>query len=327
VSLLPLVFPLVALERLFPKLLPQATERLLCWALDIATILRMRPCDIFICMSGVYVQAPRFARWRYGARIILHRGSRHILSQKDILASLSEAQQVSQFIIERELRGYEIADKIAVPSTHVMESFRPWGWLGKKIFVSYYGVDLDMFPLRSGESVTEPIVLFVGNWSYQKGADLLSKAIMEIDDVTLVHVGALSDVPFPRHARFIHYPPVPQWELKTFYATALVFALASRQEGFAMVLSQAVATGLPIVCTDRTGGADLAHLEGIGHLIRVVPTGDAEALRQAIVETVRHVRQTDLSIKATDREVLGWRRYALRHLEVMTEMLSADSIS
>src|SRR5215468_5083848 len=40
VALLPFLFPLVAWERLFPQLFPRITERLMCWGLDIATILR-----------------------------------------------------------------------------------------------------------------------------------------------------------------------------------------------------------------------------------------------------------------------------------------------
>ena len=116
VALLPFLFPLVAWERLFPRLFPRIIERLMCWALDMLTILRMRPCDVFICMSGMYLQAPRFAQWRYGARVILHRGSRHILSQNEILAHLPGAQQVTPFMMWRELERlrYSRSDRRAV---------------------------------------------------------------------------------------------------------------------------------------------------------------------------------------------------------------------
>src|SRR5262249_48838422 len=76
ISLFPILFPLVVLERLFPRIFPRTIERLMCWALDVLTILRMRRCDVFICLSGIYLHAPRFAQWRYGARVVLHRGSR-----------------------------------------------------------------------------------------------------------------------------------------------------------------------------------------------------------------------------------------------------------
>ena len=125
------------------------------------------------------------------------------------------------------------ADRIAVPSTQVVESFAPWPEHACKLFLSPYGVDLVQFPLRSGNLPSEPTVLFVGNWSYQKGVDVLMQAIGEMDGVRLIHVGALVDAPFPNHLRFVHHEPVPQWKLKCFYGAAHAFVLASRQDGCA----------------------------------------------------------------------------------------------
>jgi glycosyltransferase involved in cell wall biosynthesis len=324
VALFPFLFPLVALERLLPRVFPRTRERLMCWGLDMLTICRMRRCEMFICMSGMYVHAPRYAKWRYGARVILHRGSRHILSQRDILARLPGAQQVTSFIVQRELRGYAIADKIAVPSTQVAESFAPCPEHARKLFLSPYGVDIDQFPLRTGTLPSSRTLLFVGHWSYRKGVDVLGAAVEAMDGIQLIHVGALVDVPFPKHHRFIHYEAVPQWELKKFYAAAHVFVLASREEGLALVQCQALASGLPLVCTDRTGGSDLACL-GLSRLIHVVPAGDADALRRAIAEALDDATDKAgvASITETERQALGWRRYALQHLELINEMLRA----
>jgi starch synthase len=320
VALLPFLFPLVAWEWLFPRLFPRALECLMCWALDMLTICRMRPCDVFICMSGMYLQAPRFARWRYGARIILHRGSRHILSQREILARFPHAQQVTPFITRRELEGYAIADRIAVPSSQVVKSFAPWPEYACKLSLIPYGVDLDQFPLRSGNLPSEPTVLFVGNWSYQKGADVLTQAIAEMDGVRLIHVGALVDPPFPNHLRFVHHEPVPQWKLQCFYGAAHAFVLASRQDGFGLVLCQALASGLPLVCTDHTGGSDLTP--GLERLIRVVPAGDPDALRRALAQALDDAlgRTGVAPITSAERETLSWSTYAKRHLELMLEM-------
>jgi glycosyltransferase involved in cell wall biosynthesis len=328
VAMFPFLFPLVGLARLFPRLFPRAVERLLCWALDALIILRMRRCDVFICMSGMYLQAPRFARWRYGARVILHRGSRHILSQKEILARLPQSQQVTRFMVRRELHGYAVADKIAVPSMHVVESFKPWPDHAHKLFVDPYGVDLGQFPLRKRALPPTPTVLFVGNWSYQKGVDVLTSAIAEMDSVRLIHVGALIDAPFPDDPRFVHHEPVPQWELKEFYAAAHVFALASRQDGLAMVLCQALASGLPLVCTDRTGGADLGFL-GLGRLIRVVPAEDTAALRYALRQSLDDAlgKTSVAPITEAEREMLSWRAYAIRHLGVMSDMLQPFEVT
>lgn len=317
VALFPFLLPLVAIERFFPRLFPGVVERLMSWALDALVILRLRRCDVFICMSGMYLQAPRFARWRYGAKVILHRGSRHIVSQAEILARVQGANQVTRFIMDREIQGYEMADRIAVPSTQVAESFDRWPEQAAKLFLSPYGVSLDEFPLRTCPLPSAPTLLFVGQWSYRKGVDVLTKAIESLDGVRFIHVGALLDASFPRHAKFVHHEPVPQGELNRFYHDAHVFVLASREEGLALVQCQALATGLLLVCTDRTGGADLARYPGLARLIRVVPADDVIALRNALIRALDDATgKTDVApITEAERQNLSWRAYARRHLE------------
>ena len=323
VALLPFLFPLVGMERVFPKVLPRTIERLMCWALDIATIVRMRRCDVFICMSGMYLQAPRFAKWWYGAKVCIHRSSQHILAQDQILSQLPQAQRPSQFIIGREISGYALADRIVIPSTRVAETFAPWPTLAAKLAQNTFGVDLTQFPLRTGSLPSDPTVLFVGSWSYRKGVDVLADAIEAMEGVVLIHVGALVDVPFPKHPRFVHHDAVPQWQLKNFYEAAHVFALASREEGLAVVQCQALASGLPLVCTDRTGGIDLAAFPGLARLIRVVPADNSQALGCALAQALDDaIGKTGVApISEAERQALGWRDYALRHLQVIGEML------
>jgi glycosyltransferase involved in cell wall biosynthesis len=314
------------LERLFPRFFPQIIERLMCWALDIFVILRMQRCEVFICMSGMYVLAAKFAKWRYGALIHLHRSSRHILSQKEILANLPTAQQVSSYMVQRELEGYILADHIIVPSTHVVESFAPWPAYFDKVFLNPLGVDIDQFPLRTAiPRQDQPTVLFVGQWSYRKGVDVLAEAIRMMRGVRLVHVGALSDAPLPNDLNFTHYDHVSQQKLPEFYAGADVFTLPSREDGFGVVLSQALASGLQVVCTDRTGGPDLAKLPGLSRLVHIVPAGDALALRNALEHAIDDaVGKTDVApITETERRMLGWRSYAERDLRFMNEVLQS----
>ena len=183
-------------------------------------------------------------------------------------------------------------------------------------------MSLDEFPLRTGPLPSEPTLLFVGHWSYRKGVDVLTKAIEAMDGVRLIHVGALHDALFPRHPRFVHHEPVPQWQLKEFYQAAHVFVLASREEGLALVQCQALASGLLLVCTDRTGGADLARFPGVGRLIRVVPAGDPDSLRRALVQALDDAtgKTAVAPITMAERENLSWRAYAIRHLDELIEM-------
>jgi glycosyltransferase involved in cell wall biosynthesis len=53
----------------------------------------------------------------------------------------------------------------------------------------------------------------------------------------------------PKSARFQHHDGVGLKQLVEFYRRAHVFVLASREDGFGLVLAQALVCGLPVVCT------------------------------------------------------------------------------
>jgi glycosyltransferase involved in cell wall biosynthesis len=296
--------------------------------LNRAVMMRLRPCDVFICMSGIYLEAAFFAKQRYRAAIWLERGSRHILSQDEILASIPGAQRPSPLAIRRELTGYGLADRVVIPSHHVAESFRRDRSTYAKLFYNPYGVDLATFPLRAKKAPIEPIsFLFVGTWCLRKGCDLLAEAVRKIPGVRLTHVGAIGDLDFPTgDDRFLHIDPVPQRELSRLYGVADVFILASREDGLGVVLAQALASGLPVICTEHTGGADLARTPALAALITVVPAGDADALSSAIAAWRNRVRAgADLPPLATsDRETLSWVSYGRRYGDELLSTIGSE---
>jgi glycosyltransferase involved in cell wall biosynthesis len=311
----PAVAPLLAWQHKAPRFWPAGQERAMAHALDAAVIARMAPCDVFICMSGMYLGAARYAKRKYGARIYLERGSQHVVAQRRILESLGAASRPTEFIVAREQAGYDLADRIAVPSLPVMHSFMAVApQLQSKLFVNPYGVDLEMFPQRSGARPDGPHrVLFVGGWSRRKGVDVLMQAIQALPEVQLTHVGGLVDLPFPQgDAQFTHVGPVPQWQLKDHYARADVMVLASREEGLALVQPQALASGLPLVCTNRTGGADLALSPELARRISVVAPDDAAALAEALSAALDAHRDR-APLPDPDRALLSWPAYGMRY--------------
>jgi glycosyltransferase involved in cell wall biosynthesis len=325
VSLLPLVFPAIAWSEMVPRRMPRLRERVLYALLNRAVTMRLHPCDIFICMSGIYLEAACFARQQYGATIWLERASRHILSQDGILAAIPGAERPSPLTIRRELAGYELADRIVIPSHHVRESFSSDASAYGKLFYNPYGVDLTFFPPRLEQGSREPLsFLFVGTWCLRKGCDLLADAVRKVACVRLMHVGAIGDLDFPTNDdRFVHADPVQQRELARFYAAGDVFVLASREDGFGYVLAQGLASGLPVICTNMTGGADLAHTAALAARITVVPAGDIDALAHAIAAWRDRLRSGEFltPLTATDRETLGWAAYGRRYSD---ELLSTN---
>lgn len=324
INLLYLFAPLLFLKKILKGNSSMLLDRLLLYLFDNVISLIIKPCDVFIGMSGLAIKSAETAKKKYGAKILIERGSRHILSQKEILESIKSQKKVvvPAYSIKKEIKSYEIADFVVIPSQHVQESFIEFGYPKEKLFRNAYGVDLEMFIPSKVLQNDIPIILFVGSWSYQKGVDILYEAWKKIENVRLLHIGSLGDVILPKDINFEHHEPVPQWELVNYYSQANLFVMPSRQEGLSLVLVQALACGLPIVCTTRTGGQDLKEIITDKSLIEVVPPDDVEILKMAIEKML--IRSQKLKsrrdILGVDREKLSWEAYGKRYNEFLNRI-------
>lgn len=115
------------------------------------------------------------------------------------------------------------------------------------------------------------------------------KACQDLD-LTLLHVGSIGDISFPNDVKFTHINPVDQKELHNYYKQAKIFVLPSRQEGMAMVQMQAIACGLPIVCSMHTGGKDIGELTGMKDWIFEMGNYSVEELKQQIMRALEFER-------------------------------------
>ena len=208
---------------------------------------------------------------------ILVRGSAHIQTQDRLLAEEEARAGVrilrpSPWMIAREEREYAAYDRIVVLSTFAYESFLAHGVAEEKLAMVPLGVDTRHF--RPSADVVakrierieagEPLrVLFTGTVSYQKGwLDFLQIVrrlrggpfqFRVVGDVAPEAAGLASDL--SDSIEFI--PHQPQHQLPNWYSWADVFLFPTIQDGFAMVLSQANASALPILTTTNCSGPDL----------------------------------------------------------------------
>ncbi len=315
-GLLPWVLPLLAAQRVGPAAWRGRMDALLLSAVDALAAHFLEPCDVFIGMSGLCVRSAQAARRKYGAKIFLERGSRHILSQKEILEAVPEIAKpaVPDFDLRRELWGYEFADVVSIPSRHVERSFLERDFPASKLFRNPYGVDLTMFPVTPKPRNPAPTLVFAGTWSLRKGCDVLAKA-MEGQPWKLVHVGPMGDALLPHKTNFQSRGVVPQAQLREVYALADAFVLPSREDGFGLVLSQALACGVPLVCTGRTGGEDLAEFLEDPSWVTVVPPDDVAALRGGIQHALALTKKQTgpRDILGSARDQISWRAYGKRY--------------
>lgn len=248
------------------------------------------PGKIFVGWSSFSLHTLRKARSR-GAVIVVERGSSHIEYQRDILAeeyrrfgvisSLPHPQ-----VVEKELAEYAEADFIAVPSRFVCDTFRAKGFPEEKLIHVPYGVDtLKFSPLGKQDSIFR--IIYCGGITVRKGVHYLLRAFAELrlPGAELWLIGALSEesraVLGPHLSPGVrHLGPFPQPELAKYYSQGSVFCMPSIEEGLAMVQAQAMACGLPVICTTNTGGGDIVR-DGIDGY--VIPIRDVGAIKEKIL--------------------------------------------
>lgn len=317
VSFFPICAPLMLLFRKVK--LPFDGNRLIYYwvsrIVDYLSCFFLKKCDIVITISGCSIKAIKKAKIKYNACVICDRGCKHILSQQEILRNIPSAKQVYLRDILIELKQYAYADFITLPSIHAKESFIVNGISPQKLFVNPYGVNIDSFyPIV--DAVPKYDVIFVGNWSYQKGVDLLIDACKK-GKFSLLHVGAIIDCPFPfDDDLFVHVSPVNQLELVKYYAQAKTLALPSRQDGFGLVLFQAMACGLPLVYSHETGGPDLKALITNKDFLVEMNDFSVESLIDALNTAIKKYELLKVShsyLTKADFDQITWEAYGKRY--------------
>jgi len=211
--------------------------------------------DVYIALGMIYKNSFVKMKKKHNCITILEWGSKHITEQQAILKEIG-AKLNKEYFNERAISAFHLVDYISIPSLHAENSFYKHGFNKDKLFLNHYGVDLkDFYPTILSEQESFDLI-FVGAWSLQKGCDILADVCRKFN-YKLLHVGYIVDVEFPNIDNFKHIGKVDQKKLVNYYKKAKCFILPSRQEGMAMVQLQALACGLPVICTEDTGGNDL----------------------------------------------------------------------
>lgn len=281
---------------------------------DYLTCLNLKKCDILIGISGCAVKSAQKAKRKYNSLFFVDRGCKHILTQDEILKSTPNARRVFQLDIPNELYQYDFADKIILPSIHSRESFENNGINCNKLFVNPYGVNIDLFkPTILKENAYD--VIIVGIWTLRKGVDILVEACKQAN-LSLLHVGPLSDYPFPDDSRFVHIDPVNEDKLPEYYSLAKIFCLPSREDGFGLVLFQAMACGLPLVYSHETGGPDLKKLVNNNEYLFEIESYNVSSLAKSLklaVEKSKSLPHVRNYLSKEDLNQITWDAYGNRY--------------
>lgn len=243
---------------------------------------------IVSCLSSFGSRTLAVAR-EHGSVTICDRGSWHITQQLELIRTEHESwgappPVIDPWIVDRELSDYATAHAVMVPSRYAAESFLRQGHSSDRVVVVPYGTSLDRF---APASVRPPSfrAVCVGRIEFQKGHQYLLEAasLIGIRKEELEFIGPIEPVFARRFARDLDSVtvagPVPRTEIPNRLRAATVFVLASVQEGLALSVLEAMASGLAVIATRETGAGEFID-DGTTGLL--VPARDPEALAAAI---------------------------------------------
>jgi glycosyltransferase involved in cell wall biosynthesis len=229
-------------------------------------------------------------------------------------SNAKDLRRKTWFVESLKTRFFSKCDAFVVPGKASLQYLKSFGVATEKIFTAPNAVDNDFFSQmcanvcnnsakwRKDLDLPRRFFLFVGRMIAEKGVFDLLLAYRRLDprlrrEFGLVFVGdgaarpELSELANEVTPGCVGFPGFVQREnLAAYYALAEALVFPTHAEVWGLVVNEAMACGLPIVCTDVTGCA--ADLVEEGWNGRVLPPRDIERLTEALKDLARSPEAT-----------------------------------
>jgi glycosyltransferase involved in cell wall biosynthesis len=195
--------------------------------------------------------------------------------------------------VRKRLDAYQISDYILCPSNFVKRSLEGEGIPGDKIIVNSFGMSPIALASTSVSERNHGIfrVLYVGQINIRKGLRYLVEAFSLIKHPRkeLVLVGPKTSCTGLEKTVLsdnIYFTGGLKGEdLSDQYLAATVFVLPSVEEGMALVLGEAMASGLPVIATTHTGAEDIMTHGKEGFIVNPCDSRALADALQIIIDT------------------------------------------
>jgi glycosyltransferase involved in cell wall biosynthesis len=231
-----------------------------------------------------------------------------------------------------EKKACRTAKIVVAVSEGIKQELIEIGVLANKILVILNGVDVDEFTTerRSAiefglpEQVT--LALFAGDIrTNRKNLDTVLRGLVNVPDLHLVVVGNATRSPYPQMANQlglgdrVHFLGFRR-DIAEIMKAVDFFVFPSRYEPFGMVVSEAMATGLPVITSSVSGVAEIVTPES-GFVLS--DTEDVVALTKALAKLASD-RQLCLQMGEAARAIAeqhSWKSKAAKYVDLFEEFL------
>jgi glycosyltransferase involved in cell wall biosynthesis len=305
-----------------------------CW-LDMVSTKPARQSDIFLFYNGAGLTTLRKLRGSGTIRIVEAVNS-HVLVQQQILREEHERlgipfRQFHARETARRVAEYEEADFVLGPSRFARDSFISQGLPPDRFILNEYGFMVSPRPKERPRSRKDEVfrVLYVGQIAVRKGLRYLLEAfaLLKHPKKELLIVGpdnnegtGIDDLTIPTGVRFTGV--LKGAALDRAYDDASVFVLPSLEDGFGLVLGEALAAGLPIIATTNTGAQDLFENGTCGWVVPIRnPSSIAEHLQQ-LADDPELLDEMSHRALLTSRSLGGWETSGSRLVTTLQSALT-----
>lgn len=301
--------------------------------IDKFTASKIQHPTILIALSSSGLFAGKKAQ-SLGGYYVCDRGSSHISFQNEILADEYKKWGfkfcgVDPRIIKKEELEYETCDTITIPSEFVKRSFLEKGVPERKLTKVIYGARLERFKKVAQPNQDKFTILWVGAVNLRKGFMYLLKAfqLLKHPHKELIVIGNVDSeirqlIANQNVIGVVFLGTVDNSQLPKYYSAAHVFVLPSIEDGFGMVMGEALSCGCPVIATNHTGAEDLYEDGKEGFIVPVRSVALLKDRLQLLMDDTKLQKQmADAGIEKV-KSIGGWNSYGDEFANVIKRLQS-----
>ena len=248
------------------------------YLIDLCSSLRVKKeYSLVVTIPSQFPKTLRKAK-KLGITTLIYEGVAHPKTSYEIMRK----EDPDYILNEQALETLRYVDYVLTLSEFAKESYIKNGFDPDKVLCAPTGVDSDKY--KPGKKDDKFRVLAVGNYDLRKGFHYLLQAWdeMKLPDSELVilgnPLGKMKEIVAKYEKKLSDFKAVRYKDALSYYQNASIYVLPSLLEGSSKTIYEAMACGLPVLCTYESGSIARDKKDGF-----IIPSRNVKAIKEKIL--------------------------------------------